>query len=70
MSMTLKEIKRKALRIFKTKSQAIEYISKFGFRSNETLQISRYKSKWLVMYIDYKKDIIEKVEEIEVEEDE
>lgn len=61
MSMTLKEIKRKAVRIFKTKAQAIEYIFNFGFRPNETLQISRHKGQWVVMYINHK--------EIEVEEE-
>ena len=50
MNLTLKEIKRRAVRIFETKAQAVEYISKFGFRPDESLRISRHKRKWVIVY--------------------
>lgn len=49
--MNINEIKRKGIHIFNTKQEAINYISKFGFKYGESLTIFRTNhKKWIVMY--------------------
>ena len=49
--MNINEIKRKSIHIFNTKQEAINYISKFGFKYGESLTIFRSNhKKWVVMY--------------------
>lgn len=48
--LDIEQIKREAIKIFKTKRKALKYIEDFNFKEGERLTLIRKKRKWLIMY--------------------
>ena len=46
--LNFKKIARDAIHIFNTKKEMINYISKFGFRNEDRIEIVRKNKKWIV----------------------
>ena len=48
--LDLKEIKKSATIVFKTKKEMLNYISKSGFKDNERITIYRIGKKWILWW--------------------